>query len=371
MLALLGLTAGTLAGSIFAQDRRQHLVPRNVDWDKVNKLIAVELALYLFSFIVAGRPLSALWKLSGSTVYYTQTDTSTAIALLDNMTLIASGTLLATAAARRRIYARPGSFELAWLLILCLQTLGTGGRARFYLVSIGWLIVQFGPALARPRPIARRATVLLASLGVLVLAVAFAEQLAVVRSRGIAQGSIATRAVRDIDGLGTAEILFERGATPGVLGGRSYLELPALLLPRRFIGSGKPTPAADNLVRERVDATSGLAAPLWIEPALNFGRAGVVVFCFLLTCAGGRLLTAARTASTRGMAAVGLLGPAWVLISFLVLSRLTILQCLSVVGAVSLGAVVAGRCLTWRPAPGAPGGHHAPTLVAASPGATS
>jgi hypothetical protein len=351
LLALVGLTAGSvLALWVSRKDHSPEV--GGVDWTRVSFAIGLAMVCYLLSFLVAQRPLGALWRLSGSIRYFDNPDQATGLGILDYMTTIATGVLLVAAALRRRDRPRPPLTEVAWLLVLAVITLGSGARGRFYLVVVGWLLIQSRPLFARASTAGRVALTTVGAV-LLVVAISLAGTISVLRTRGagIQAGTSINTAITGLDVISSSELLVARGGTPGVLGGRSYTEFPKLLVPRRFAGGEKISPSADNLMRERLDPTAGFSAPFWIEPMLNFGMTGVFLFSLAI---GGLAVAALRRSADRVgdrfAACVYRLGPVWVLLGYLALSRLTALQLSFTVGSVIIGVLVGSRCVSPAPA---------------------
>jgi hypothetical protein len=318
-----------------------------VKWRLLSRFLFISVGLYFVSFILAKRPIAALWRLSGEVRYFDRLDRATPFAIFDYMIVVATGTLLVGAAARRMTSTRPDPAEVTWLVLLSAITLGSGARSRLYVIFIGWLLIQYSPHIATRRGLNRAFAVAAAALVVLMSLVA-AGSISELRSRTTSTRSDSTLAtgIRGLDVIGSSEVLFANGARPGMLRGQSYLELPALLLPRKIVGPTKANPAADELMRSTVNPVAGLAAPLWIESTLNFGSNGTLVFGSMYAWIATRSLCFCRRARGRFGLAVSLMGPVWVLVGYLVLSRLTIFQLLVTVGALLGGAVLASRTLT-------------------------
>lgn len=347
--SLVALTVGTL----LALPRRTAVVrlqPERVQWSRLSRYLTLTLCLYLLSFVIARRGFSALWKLTGEVAYYENTDAATRIAVLDFMPMVAIATLLAATTVRRRTSAVPRLTELFWLGVLAVLATGSGVRARLYLLVIGWLLIQFGPVLrSGASSVGRRTAVRLGGIVVVVVALWIAGEISQLRSRYVVKGQPSPLhiAVTGIDVVGTGEVLFDRGARAGILGGESYRQLPALLVPRRISGQEKPNPASDVLMRELLDESAGFAAPLWLEGALNYGQFGVIAFGVLYGFAGARALTVAEGTRKRSYTAIAYVGPVWLFASYICLSHLTLLHSISVVGAVACGAYLASRVITW------------------------
>ncbi len=346
LLALVGLTLGT-AVALVPHRTRASSDAAEVDWSKVSTCIALALGLYFLSFVLAQRPLAALWRLSGSVRYFDNPDQATGLGVLEYTTTVATGILLVAAAVRRRDHSHPTVTEVAWLLILTVLALGSGARGRLYLVALGWLLIQFRPIFTRATT-ARRIGLILAGPAFIIVALSLAGTISVLRTRGADArgGTPVETAIRGLDVVGSAELLVMRGGSAGMLDGRSYTEFPKLLVPRRYAGESKITPSADALFRDRLDPNAGFSAPFWFEPFLNFGKAGVLVFS---TAAGWLAVTLLRWSASRMgnrfAACVHRLGPVWVLLAYLALSRLTSLQLVLTVGSMVGGVYVASRCV--------------------------
>jgi hypothetical protein len=144
--------------------------------------------------------------------------------------------------------------------------------------------------------------------------------------------------VDSLDVVGTAEVLFQR-VRPGELAGESYTQLPQLFLPRRF-APDKQSPIADDLVRTQLIESSGFSAPLWIEPVLNFGTAGALVFGMLYALVAVLALQWLALTTRTVPTALALLGPVWLMLSYQLLSRLTAFGLLTTFGSFVGGAVM-------------------------------
>jgi hypothetical protein len=346
LLALLGLTLGT-AIALLPRRPRVFSDAEGVDWPKVSTYIAGAMALYLVSFVLAQRPLAALWRLSGDIRYFDNPDQATGIGVLDYMTTVSTGILLVAAAVRRRDRTLPTMTEVGWLLLLTVITLGSGSRGRLYLVVVGWLLIQARPMFTRASAVGR-ALLTIAGAGLIILALSLAGTISVLRTRGAEglKGTSAELAIRGFDVIGSGELLAMRGGTPGMLNGRSYTEFPKLLIPRRYAGADKITPSADALFRDRIDPNAGFSAPFWFEPMLNFGKTGVFLFCAAFSWLAVNLLRRSPDrVANRFAACVHRVGPVWVLLGYLALSRVTSLQLLLTVGSMVGGVYVGSRCV--------------------------
>jgi hypothetical protein len=345
-LALLGLTLGA-AIAILPSRPRVLADAEGVNWSKVSLCIAGAMALYFVSFLLAQRPLAALWRLSGEIRYFDNPDQATGIGVLDYMTTVSTGILLVAAAVRRRDHALPTMTEVGWLLLLTVITLGSGSRGRLYLVVVGWLLIQTRPVFTRASAVGR-AWLTVAGAALVILALSLAGTISVLRTRGAEglEGTSVELAIRGFDVIGSGELLAMRGGTPGMLNGRSYTEFPKLLIPRRYVGAEKITPSADALFRDRIDANAGFSAPFWFEPMLNFGKTGVFLFSAAFSCVAVTLLRrSSDRVGNRFAACVHRLGPVWVLLGYLSLSRVTSLQLLLTVGSMVGGVYVGSRCV--------------------------
>lgn len=345
-LALVGLTLGA-ALAMVARRPQVFSDAEGVNWPKVSTCIAGAMGLYLVSFVLAQRPLAALWRLSGDITYFDNPDQATGIGVLDYMTTVSTGILLTAAAVRRRDHASPTFTEVGWLLLLTVITLGSGSRGRLYLVVVGWLLIQVRPTFTRASAVGRAALTFLGA-GAIIMALSLAGTISVLRTRGAEnlQGTSVELAIRGFDVIGSGELLAMRGGTPGILGGRSYTEFPQLLIPRRYAGAEKITPSADELFRDRIDPNAGFSAPYWFEPMLNFGKAGVFLFTAGLSWLAVTLLRRSPDrVGSRFAACVHRLGPVWVLLGYLALSRVTSLQLLLTVGSMIGGVYVGSLCV--------------------------
>ncbi len=348
LLALAGMILGSVVGMVL-RSPRPNLYPAAVRWSRLSAFLLLALGVTAASMVLAQRPLSSLWRLSGAVRYFDEPARVTPLSFLDYASIVAQAALLFGTAVRRRRLRRPPAVEVVFLLVLTVLALGSGGRGRLYFLVLGWLSLQFGPDLAaRSGSALKRIAVAVGGVAVLVLAIPVAEEIGGLRSRATSTASLPETAVADIDVLRSAQFLFERGAYPGMLGGRSYSEFVVLVVPRRFAGESKPTPSADRLVRTLIDPSAGAAAPLWIESALNFGKSGVFLFAAVYAWILVRGLRSLQGSRIRFLATLPLLGPLWIFVSFLCLSRLTLLQALLTMGSIVVAAALASRAIVWR-----------------------
>lgn len=354
LVALVGFVAGSclalfvgqrIAGARRGDAKRQ---PIQIYWRAVLALFSAALAAFLLSFRLADRPITALWRLGGDIIYSQNVDDTQRLSILDLAPIAAIGVILAAAAVRRRERSRPSALEMALLGVLMILLLGEGNRFRLYLLVFGWLLIQFGPLLGRRQGRATRVAIVTIICGPLLVVSSFLTvQIAALRSGQDAPpaSDVLQVAVDSVDVVGTAEVLFQR-VRPGELAGESYTQLPGLFLPRRFVPD-KQSPVADELVRTQLIESSGFSAPLWIEPVLNFGTAGGLVFA-LLYAFGAVLALQWLVLSTRTVpTALALLGPVWLMLSYQLLSRLTTFGLLttfaSFVGGAALCAALSAR----------------------------
>lgn len=354
-LVLVGIAFGSALAVLSAKTALPDQRRGRVDWLKLDIVIGACVAVYFVSTIVAGRPIAAMWRLSGSVRYFDDPSAFTPLQILDYFPAVASFALLICTAVRRRGTSKPSGQELVCLVVLSTVSLGSGARSRLYVIVLGWLVIQFGPLLGRGARAATqgtsgvtRAAVALAVVGLGFGAVFSAQVISNLRSRGmgVPQGSLPERVMRDIDVVGTGELLFELGATEGMLKGQSYSELPLLVIPRKLAGADKPrAAAADGLVRSMIDPNAGYAAPLWLEAALNYGGAGALAFGFAYAFIAVRWIAKCGRAKLNFAASIRLLGPVWVLVSYLMLSRLTIYQMLLTLGTAAVGCFAGSRCI--------------------------
>lgn len=348
---------GTIIGIFLALTRGSRDLPAApksiVAWTPLSLFLAGCVSLYLLGYLIAGRPISALWRLGGAVRYFDNVDASTALRILDYAPSVGSAALLVGSSVRRQHSRLPTLGEFCWLVIFLILAAGTGSRTKIYFVAVGWIIIQMSPIdpttrrrRSTPKHLAFQA---LAGLVLLSTVVATAQAVSTLRSRGlgVVKGSLMDRALVDLDVVSTGEMMFIKGAHAGMLGGRSYSELPVLFLPRRIIGSDKPTNiAADGVMRTLVDANSGLAAPLWLEAALNYDKGGVFVYMLLLSFALVWLLSRGRSSRERSLGSVvARLGPLWILVAYLTLGRLTTFQMLLTNGTVLFGCFVGAKCI--------------------------
>jgi len=122
-----------------------------------------------------------------------------------------------------------------------------------------------------------------------------------------------------------------------LLGGRSYLQLPSLFVPR-VLFSAKPAPAMVLQVHKVTVPGAGAAVPLWAEADANFGLFGLVGFGLLLGYMTGMMdnLDSGRTGGR-------LICAACLSILFAVLSRSLMFFAVLEIVAVVLPVVVALR----------------------------
>lgn len=154
-------------------------------------------------------------------------------------------------------------------------------------------------------------------------------------------GLVLERAVLSLDVLGSTEAAFIAGATPGELTGRSYRELPVLLLPNSLVDDRAPrVAAADATIDAYLIETYGYSAPLWIETALNLPLGSAYIVLVL----GAFFVTAALAVASRYWA-VAAAGPAWVLVGYQALSRVSLFHAVLTVAFFSIGAWCGGRLL--------------------------
>ena len=356
LMALVGIVAGT-AWSLL----RRRSPPVNVEHVVVNRKRAAMflsgcVALFLLSFFLARRPLAALWRLSGEVRYFDNPDGATAFQILDYAPAVGAAGLLVLSAVRRRVRRTPQFDELAWLTLFVFLALGTGSRYRLYFLLVGWLIIQLAPSAITTGGRARLGRLVGYAVGgclLLLIVIVTAQILTERRARGlgITRGTLIDRAMVDVDVVGTGELMFSYGARFGMLSGRSYTELPSLILPRRIVGDKKPEyVAADAVMRQSTGHAGGYAAPLWLEPALNFGLGAVLLFAMTFSAVLVRFLDSGTWSSGGQLAAAARrLGPLWILVGYLVLSRLTAYQMGLTLGTVLLGCRLAGWCLTREP----------------------
>lgn len=355
LLALVGLTIGSIIGMTGRRrpeaPTQQPIAP-NVHWRAVSIVNTALLAVYLAGFVLSGRSLSTLWKLSGAPTYGFAQSTN-AVLGLDGLPIAASALLLVAAAARRRRQVRPPVVELAWLGVLSLQALGSGVRQFLFLLVFGWLLVQILPTLSTNGRRSHRIAAATIAIVAIAAVVPVANRIAELRSGGNygPSGSAIDYTVHNVDVISSAEMLFATGVRPGTLGGKSYAELPVLLIPRRILGANKPNPASDELVRQRLSPVIGYSAPLWIEAALNFDWPGVLIFSLLFSGLFVWILTRARSSNRRIGRAVALFGPVWIIVSYIMLVRLTLFGGLFATGSVVLGVILAAHCVTWNAQP--------------------
>jgi hypothetical protein len=383
LLALFGFAAGTLAacaagrrGSATVRPPVQYGPVRAVPAAAGFTLIAVA---FLASFIVAGRPFASIWLLSGEYFYSQSLDTKTAFGPLELAPGVAVIFVIALAGLRRRHRRWPTVVEVVALLLTMLATLGSGTRSRSILLMLGWVFVQFLPTSAAgsapdersrpPRPMA------LALCG-LALTGAFVGLGLIASwrtpSRGATQSyGVLNQAVDSLDVVGSEELLLARGARLGSLHGRSYTELPGQFMPRAVSGDvQKQKPASVRMTDDYLDPRVGFSAPYWMESALNFGRSGVLIFCFVFAAVLVRVQLGALSSGRRLAQVCNRAGPVMLLVWYTLLSRLSTEQFLYTTGSFLVGAWLASRAVA---APGAFRARSAaipdvPTPASAGPG---
>jgi hypothetical protein len=353
LAALVGITFGALISLVLRRrDSHKQLTPYSpvrLRPRRLNLLMGALLLVYGASFVFAGRPLAALWKLSGTVVYGIDVDESTGLLFLDQSLDVGIIVLLVYAAGRRFLHKWPSRVEIGWLLLYALLALGSGVRERLFFLVLGWAVVQFGPefhGLSRQRP--RRVVALVVSALALVATVQLSPLIAEKRARvDTADASPLRRAIKTTEVIGSGEALLTNTVQLGVLGGRSYTELPWLFIPRRFSDS-KEGPASDSLVRERLSRTAGLSAPLWFEAGLNYGYLGVFGFMSIYAFTAVLFLRRLRRQQSRLAAAGFSLGAVWLLLSYVTLSRLTLFQAIVGILAALLGIGLGSTTLRWK-----------------------
>lgn len=157
-----------------------------------------------------------------------------------------------------------------------------GFKYRVAVLLIAALCVYIGP---KTRSTSRSARIV---LGVLLATVALAvtsyvrgnHELATIgESRPLNISTLAGASVRSIDISTSYALLHERNYP--ALRGRSYAEIPLLLVPRALLPS-KPQPAVIEELQAVTLPGVGAAMPLWAEADANFGLAGLVAFGFIL-----------------------------------------------------------------------------------------
>ncbi len=358
LVALVGLVTGSclalLLGQRIARPHREEArrPPLQIDWRAVTALFGTALAALLLSFRLADRPVTALWRLGGDIIYAQNVDDTQALSVLDLAPIAAIGVLLVAAAVRRRERSRPSALEIALLGLLMILLLGEGNRFRLYLLVFGWLLIQFGPLLGHREGRATRVVVAAAiCVPLLVFSSFLTVQIAALRSAQDAPpaSELIHTTVDSLDVVGTAEVLFQR-TRPGELAGESYTQLPQLFLPRRF-APDKQSPVADDLVRTQLIESSGFSAPLWIEPVLNFGTTGALVFGLLYALAAVLSLQWLVLSPRTVPSALALLGPVWLMLSYQLLSRLTAFGLLTTFASFAGGAVLCAALSARKSAP--------------------
>lgn len=331
---------------------------RTVDQKLVTKYFAVLAAGFLASFLVAGRPLGSFWRLSGQYDFSSKVDTRPSLGPLDILPTSAVIFVVVIAGMRRSYRRSPTAIELVALVVTAVVTLGSGARFRFMLLVIGWIIVQFVPAWTQSKRRYRPMQVFI--LCGVILGGGFLT-LGIIGDAGSprrAESSASTfpdlveTGVDSIDVVGSAELLVARGATPGLLGGRSYYELPNRLLPKAVVGDENRTPPSVLIIQDYLDKNSGYSAAYWLESALNFGRWGTFLFCAALAFGAVRILVWAQF-STNGIGiATYLLGPAVLFVMYQLLSRIATEQMLQTFASIVLGIWLGVRTFNDRCAGG-------------------
>ena len=354
VVALLGLTFGTLVGLAVRLPRLKANCtssgPLHLRERRLNVTMGGLLAVYLMSFVLADRPLAALWKLSGTVAYGRDVDSATGLLFLDLSLVTATLTLVVYAASRRVLHRSPTCNELGWLAVYAALSLGSGIRGRFFLLALGWGIVQFIPeftGILRQRP--RRIIALLGGACAFVVVVQAAGIIADQRVRlDTTDDSAVRRAIESTEVLGSSEALLSSNVEFGELAGSSYSGLPGLFIPARLSGVPKQGPSADELMRDRLALHAGYSAPLWIEPALNYRGPGALTFSFLYAFLTVLWLRWMRQRGARFAVAATAVGPVWVLVSYVALSRLTLFQALVATTATIIGVRLGSRTVKWR-----------------------
>lgn len=358
LLALFGFAAGTLAacaagrrGSAAARPPVEYGPVRAVPATAGFALIAVA---FLASFIVAGRPFASIWLLSGEYFYSQSLDTKTAFGPLELAPGVAVIFVIALAGLRRRHRRWPTGVEVVALVLTMLATLGSGTRSRSILLLLGWTFVQFLPVPAAgtaPNERGRLRRPMAMVLCGLALAGAFIGLGLIANWRTPSRGAthsygVLNQAVDSLDVVGSEELLVARGAQLGGLHGRSYTELPDQFMPRAISGDiQKQKPASVQVTDDFLDPRVGFSAPYWMESALNFGRSGVMIFCFVFAAVLVRVQLGALSSGRRLAQVCNRAGPVMLLVWYTLLSRLSTEQFLYTIGSFLLGAWLASRAV--------------------------
>lgn len=354
LLVLVGFTLGTLftGRGRSAAETPLWSAGARLSGSRLVLALAALVGSYLVSFAMTGRPLAAMWLLSGDYIYSGVKQTRVGFAFLDLAPVACVALVLATTAFRREQRASPPLSELAILLVTLVLVLGSGVRSWVYMLGFGWLVIQF--RLGFIRRTRRRKVALGALLVAFTLAAFFAVGYIGVLRSGQSAGDhdIVQASIMSIDVIGTQERLGALGVQPGSLNGRSYTELPRLFLPRKITGQQSKVSAAQQVINGYLDPRAGYSAPLWFEAALNAGL--VMLFVMMVVLAALAVSLQIRAAAARSPVArlVPLCGPAIMLAIYLFLSRLILFQTLVTLGSLFAGAWIATRCVTRRPVGG-------------------
>ena len=355
LLALVGFAVGTLVmtcGVAAVSATRWPAPTGRVRAAPAAGAFTLIVLAFLASYVVAGRPFGALWRLSGEYFYSQAVDTRTSFGPLDLAPTVAVAFVVALAGLRRGYRRSPTAIELIALALTILVTLGSGIRSRFLLLVLGWVFVQCFPPRSgadgdRPANGGRPVAVMMCGIA---LTGSFVGLGLMANARGHSGAGTASNqslvtAVDSLDVIGSSELLVARGAQLGSLHGVSYTELPSKLVPKIATAGQKQKATVLQLVDDHLDPRVGYSAPYWMESALNFGPGGTLIFCFVFAAALVRTQLAALSSRRRIAQVHNHVGPVVLLLTYELISRLSSEQLLFTAGSWLFGAWLASRAV--------------------------
>lgn len=309
-----------------------------VRWSLATAAVLGLVLMYVAGSLAAGRTLTSLWRL-GASSRYADFSGSSGLGLLEVVPVVLMVLVLGLTAVRRTYLERPNMAELAVVAGTAVLLLGLAVRYRLIILVAGWFVLQWwsrGPSRQRGSTTLR----IIGTSAVGGVLLAFAGYVSAVRQGGNAGtlGQLWDRVWSNLDVVSSAELMTFRGASPGMLGGASYTQLPALFLPRAIVPD-KPYPAAQDAVNTYLNPFVGYSAPAWFEGWLNFGLFGaaVVAGVVTLTLLGAWRAAATRADHSRAWFTILALGPVFPLLGYQLLSRLLAFQAISTLLAFALG----------------------------------
>lgn len=335
LLALLGLIGGSMIALVMQnrkQDSKCHV-------NEVSARVSF-LPLWIILIVVYVGGIAAtegtLWRLGADTYAGA---TLSAFGFLEIIPTVLLGLVLSVLGFRRFSRQSLTKLDLFMVASTLILLIGLGSRWRVILLVLALFVVP----LVTHRP-ERRIPVglrLFGILSVVVLTPVISGLLVNARSEQTGLSSLAGANV-----LTTQELVVLRGAWSGMLGGSSYTEIPGQMLPAA-VGGTSETPQALFLVRELISHTSGSSSPLWFEAWLNFGNLGVIVMSGLFAFAFVSFFGRSSRRLTPASLLLTSLGPTLPILAYQLMSRLLIIQALTTVVAIWLGALVVYLRVNW------------------------